>query len=244
MDKKFKIILWIFIVLTIVLAIALGAVSYFGLIENNNKISSLENEKNELREKIELLEKDKTEGTNNEPNENTEGNNEEANQPTNSEQSKNEINQSGNNTQVKKETIPTTDLVSLYYEARQNGANVFYGYINNGALYYFTESHEGNNSGYISTFMPSSEMKKYAGLNNIKRIKTYNIGTGVKVVPLLITEDGKVYSVTFYGEKDIKVELYEPLKNYKVEDILSHEGEEYSEFKLLLKDGTTKTVRG
>ncbi len=235
MEKKsIKISLWICIALIVVLAIALGVVSYFGLVQNNSKISSLENEKVELQNKATALQ-ERIETL-------------EENTPEKTEENKKEESKPDNNTQTKSETIPTTDLVTLYYEATEARSNVFYAYINNGSLYYFTEAKQANGTkegafDFISTFIASSTTKKYEGLSNVKRMKTYNVGTGIDVVPFLITEDGKVYTVNIYGENDIEVKLYEGLKDYKVEDILSHTGEEYSEFKLLLKDGSTKTVR-
>lgn len=147
--------------------------------------------------------------------------------------------------------VPTSDLVTLYYEANNERANIFYAYIENGYLYYFNDYAEANGISegafdYFSSFITSStnneNMVKYEGLNNIKRMKTYNVGTGVNPIPFLITEDGKVYTVNFQSMDDIKVEKYEGLSNYKIEDILIYSGEKYSSFEILLKDGTTKTI--
>lgn len=85
-------------------------------------------------------------------------------------------------------------------------------------------------------------MKKYTKLNNIRRIKTYNVGTSVDILPILVTESGETYTIDFYNIEEIKIEKYDELKNYKIDDILSCTGEMNIEFKLLLKDGTIKNV--
>lgn len=36
-------------------------------------------------------------------------------------------------------TVPTSDLVSLYYEVNNEKANIFYAYIEDGYLYYFND---------------------------------------------------------------------------------------------------------
>ena len=44
-----------------------------------------------------------------------------------------------------------------------------------------------------------------------------------------------VYSISIYSESGLNAKIYEGLKDYKVEDILSHNGEMYSVFEVLLK---------
>ena len=70
-----------------------------------------------------------------------------------------------------------------------------------------------------------------------------DLGTGTGILPIIyvITEDGKVYTGSFF-EHDFELRLDNRLKEYEVEDILSKTGEMKDNFKLLLKDGTTKTV--
>lgn len=147
--------------------------------------------------------------------------------------------------------VPTSDLVSLYYEANNEKANIFYAYIEDGYLYYFNDyvQEDGEIDGafdFISSFTTSSnnknKMKKYTKLNNIRRIKTYNVGTSVDILPILITESGETYTVDFYNIEEIKIEKYDELKNYKIDDILSCTGEINTEVKLLLKDGTIINV--
>lgn len=148
-------------------------------------------------------------------------------------------------------TVPTSDLVSLYYEVNNEKANIFYAYIEDGYLYYFNDyvQEDGKIDGafdFISSFTTSSnnknKMKKYTKLNNIRRIKTYNVGTSVDILPILVTESGETYTIDFYNIEEIKIEKYDELKNHKIDDILSCTGEMNIEFKLLLKDGTIKNV--
>lgn len=120
--------------------------------------------------------------------------------------------------------VPTSDLVVSNSD--------IYAYIEDGILYY-TEDVTGGN-------VSKDKMTKNTQLNNIKRMKVYNIGTAINPVLFLITEDGQVYTMRYYFSHQI--EKYEGLKNYKVEDILSHTGEMYSVFEIMVKDGTTKTV--
>lgn len=129
------------------------------------------------------------------------------------------------------EIVPTSELVTLFYEVDNT---FFYAYIEDGYLYYFNDDDV--------TFATSSNVQKYQELSNITRMETYNLGTGVNPVPFLITEEGKVYYIDCYVDDGIKVELYEGLAGYAVEDIISHSGEMSSVFEILLKDGTTQTV--
>lgn len=174
-----------------------------------------------------------------------------------------ELNQNKENEQVSQseknetetiKTIPTSDLTTLNYYINDESANIFYAYIEDGYLYYFNESADVNKisegtfqfmSGIIK-YPGDQRVKKYEGLNNIKKMTTYNIGTGINPVLFLITESGEVYSINIYSNfnssNGVNIETYEGLKDYKIEDILSHDGEMYSVFEVLLKDGSTKTV--
>ena len=151
-------------------------------------------------------------------------------------------------------TIHTSDLTTLNYYINDETANIFYAYIEDGYLYYFNENADVNKisegtfqfmSGIIK-YPGDKRVKKYEGLNNIKKMTTYNIGTGINPVVFLITETGEVYSMNIYSNfsssNGVNIETYEGLKDYKIEDILSHDGEMYSVFEVLLKDGSTETV--
>lgn len=153
--------------------------------------------------------------------------------------------------------IPTSDLVTLFYEANNKHVNILYAYLENGFLYYHYDSvfADGLNKAedgitetafdFISTFYIDTEgktdIKKYEGLENIKRIKTYNIGTGVNPTPYLITESGKVY-ILLLSDGELKITLDERFKDYQVENILSHKEKMNDTFEILLKDGTTKII--
>ena len=97
-------------------------------------------------------------------------------------------------------------------------------YLEDGYLYYTSTKEE--------------KPKKIEGVSNLKALYIYNIGTGVNQVPFVVAQDGTVYRLN-YQEKLVK---YEELANYKVDKILSHEGEMYDVFTLQLLDGTTKIV--
>lgn len=93
--------------------------------------------------------------------------------------------------------------------------------------------------GYLYySYSNSEEPEKIKGVSNIKSLKIFNIGTGINRVPFVVTEDGIVYRLN--SAKQLVV--YEELSNYKVDKIISHEGEMYDVFTLLLLDGTTKVV--
>ncbi len=170
-------------------------------------------------------------------------NNEDNNSNTNND---NNNNQDNNNLK----TVPTSDKVTLNYEATDESFNIFYAYIEDGILYYNVDNKIADNNStsafkYIGNFSVDSEGKntiqKYNGLNGIKRIKTYNIGTGIKQVSYLITENGQVYNIQITNGK-INVTIDNNFNSLKVEDILSHTGEMSDTFEILLKDGTTKTI--
>lgn len=144
-------------------------------------------------------------------------------------------------------SVPTSDLVTLIFEASDEAVDVFYGYISNGLLYYFNDAKTANgvNEGafdFITAFF-GDEISKYSKLNNIKRIKSFNRGTGVSPEVFLITDNGKVYSTRDLFSKNINFSLTNEFKNYEVEDILNKTGEMEEIFELLLKDGNTIKVK-
>lgn len=217
----------VFIIL--VLVVALGAVYYFGFVQKDKQLEKIETEKIQVEKQkadlekqiIELGKEVETEKT--EEKENTK----------------------------KISEVPTTDLVAIYCHANNEQAELFFSYIKDGKVYYFHESdYEGKTTGQYYKFSINlmsgqyqyeEKMKQCEGIDNAKRIKMYNSGTGVKPVIYVITEDGKVYAGSFF-DHDFELYLDNRLKEYEVEDILSKTGEMKDEFKLLLKDGTTKTV--
>ena len=222
----------VFIIL--VLVVALGVVYYLGFVKNDNANNMIANG--------EVVQK------NNNVEVNVEDRNEEL-------AVKNNIVSNEQVTEEKEETkkeseIPTTDLVAVYCDANNERAELFFSYVKDGKVYYFHENdYEGKTTGQyykfsinlMGQYQYEEKMKQCEGIDNAKRIKMYNSGTGIKPVIYVITEDGKVYTGSFF-EHDFALHLDNRLKEYEVEDILSKTGEMKDEFKLLLKDGTTKTV--
>ncbi len=170
-----------------------------------------------------------------------------------------ETNQNVSNSQEEETTIapdnvaeiPTEDLFTLNFEATETGMHIFYAYLNNGILNYYIDSKVSNGvkegafdfiSSYATLSTNTDNIKQYSQLKNIKRIKTYNIGTSVNPESLLITEDGQVYLLNITSDNNMHINLYEPFKNYKVEDILSATGEMATTFELLLQNGSKESV--
>lgn len=104
----------------------------------------------------------------------------------------------------------------------------FTAYIDNGNLYYQMDN--------------NSATKKYNALTNIKKIKVFNTGTGIRFQIFLITESGKVYSTTEIFDEELSFEETEFFKNYEVADIISKTGEIKEEYVVLLKNGEKTTV--
>ena len=127
-----------------------------------------------------------------------------------------------------------TDIVSI---AMFYGDENLYAYLRDGYLYYYRGQNEKDNS----------NVKKYTELSNVEKIKTYNFGTSVNPAIYLITSEGKVYYT--YATKNgganenLEFVVFEPMKNLKVDDILSKEGENIETFKVLLKNGNTETIK-
>jgi hypothetical protein len=137
--------------------------------------------------------------------------------------------------------VPTTDLVFFECYATPWDECLGYGiylYISGGDMYY---CYDGNGSYIFGTYYCGGQIKKYTGLSNIKRLKTFNRGTDVNPCPCIITEEGEVYWVDFKwsdGGTEIILERFEFLKDYQVEDVLSYNGEWQHRVELLLKDGS------
>ncbi len=129
--------------------------------------------------------------------------------------------------------VPTTDLVFLECFGTGDGyVGINYKYISEGDMYYYS----GYN-GLFSTDYYYGQIKKYTGLSNIKRLKTFNRGTSVEACPCIITEEGEVYWVDYDYESGIILERFDFLADYQVEDILGYSGEWSHSVEVLLKDG-------
>ncbi len=153
-------------------------------------------------------------------------------------------------TTKKEDEVPTSERVAFSCQATENGANIFYAYIENGDLYYYNEykkadgqKDELNGSPDFSVTNYHGQVKKYEGLSNIKRLKMFNHGSGVDPMPVLITESGKVYIIYFKGG-ELSLNQMTSLADYEVEKLLSvPEGPWGDGYKVELKDGTITTVK-
>lgn len=228
-DKEIKVRLSTMIctLIILVLVVALGVVYYLGFVKEDNMIANgdiLEksNNLNSLIENEEVMDKNNIvlNGQETEEIENTK----------------------------KPSEIPTTDLFAIYCTANNENAKLFFSYIKDGKVYYFHESdYEGKTTGQYYKFSINlmgqyeEKMKQCEGIDNAKRIKMYNSGTGILPIVYVITEDGEVYTGSLMNE-GFALKLDNRLKEYKVEDILSKTGETKDNFELLLQDGTIKTV--
>lgn len=129
--------------------------------------------------------------------------------------------------------VPTTDLVFLECFGNLDGCvGIYYIYISEGDMYYYID-----HTRLFSTDYYIGQIKKYTGLSNIKRLKTFNRGTGVEACPCIITEEGEVYWVDYDYESGIILERFDFLADYQVEDILGYSGEWSHSVEVLLKDG-------
>ena len=178
------------IILIILLAIGCGLLYYLGFVQKDKQIEKIEADKKQVETKNAELEKQiivvEKEVQNKEK----------------------EVAKT-----TKLNDIPSTDLVKLYCEANDDHAYLFYAYIKDGKLYYYKhfDSADGDKEGTYYDFSThfylneaENEMKIYNGLDNIKRIKMYNNGTGVYPYIYVITDDGKVYSGSFI-EHDLEL---------------------------------------
>lgn len=135
--------------------------------------------------------------------------------------------------------IPTTDRIHLqyaHYEEKGESA-IFWAFIEDGEFYYY----RGINEGFHPYTGNYEKTKKMTLINQIRRLKTFNLGSGVDPVPYLITESGEVYSLydtwPSYNEQ-MKLVKFDMLEGYQVEDILEFDSEWSYNLKVLLKDGT------
>lgn len=135
--------------------------------------------------------------------------------------------------------VLTKELVALHCYTSGEWMNVFYAYIQDGDLYYYYD----DTAQFIADCYVG-QMRKYSGLNNIKRMLTLNVGSGVDPVPCLITEEGEVYWFVYSdsepgeGDEGINLVEFSLLEGYQVEDILYYSGEWQYKVEVLLKDGS------
>ena len=131
------------------------------------------------------------------------------------------------------ENIPTEDLFAVDYNAIVNNMNPCIAKISNGDLYYLDIKQIDE----IKYYSPAKE--DYIKIDSdAKRIKTLTLGTDTSIQYLVIKTDGTV-KLLGISESVVQYEIYEELKDYKVDDIPDFNGEQFT---LKLVDGTTKTI--
>ncbi len=133
------------------------------------------------------------------------------------------------------ENIPTEDLFAIDYNSiKINNENPCLAKISNGDLYYLDTKQIDT----IKYFLPSEE--DYVKIDtNVKRIKSLTLGTDTSIHYLVIKIDGTVKLLRI-NTADVQYEIYEELKDYKIDDITGFDGETFT---LKLLDGTNKNVK-
>ena len=152
-----------------------------------------------------------------------------------------------------KDEVPITDKSAFIVKGSSIGGSFIYCYIQDGSLYYYGVNAPKDKTDTLFGASYSDDghkqihsSKKYEGLNNIKRIKVFNEGTGVAPHLYLITEDGKVYTDTSLSTyEDIGFEQLNDLKDYQVDDLLDYKqpADPETYYKVKLKDGTIKDLK-
>lgn len=153
------------------------------------------------------------------------------------------VNNNDTNNEVIKEEkidniISTKDLVTSYFFMDEGKLVFFYGYLDNGDFYFRKID---NNDTDKSFTVYDNKMTKYEGLNNIKKLKTFNYGSDRKPISFLITEDGKLYSVYYSQSENVQVVVSKVTSDLEVEDIISLNEE--NDMVLLLKNKENKTIK-
>ena len=166
-----------FLFISIILIIILACFIIY-VFKENQKLS---NKNMDLDARLALIENEKVEKQENTTNTNALINSTVTNDISNTDTSK----------KVKSD-VSTNDKVAIC--SLDN--NHFYGYIDNGVLYYVIYNDQD-----IQSFgnAPEDKISKYEKLNNIKKIKYYNNGTSTSPYLLLLTEDGKLYTINLYS---------------------------------------------
>ncbi len=152
----------------------------------------------------------------------------------------NDISNTDTSKQVKND-VSTNDKVALC--SLEN--NHFYGYIDNGVLYYVIY-----NDQEMQSFgnAPEDKVSKYEKLNNIKKIRYYNNGTSTSPYLLLLTEDGKLYTIDLYSSLSQNqssignITLLENSKNLTVKDFKIEVANYKFNLVLTLNDGNIRRV--
>ena len=215
-----------FLFITIILTIIVACFIIY-VFKENQKLS---NKNMDLDARLALIENEKVEKQENTTNTNALINSTVTNDISNTDTSK----------QVKND-VSTNDKVALC--SLEN--NHFYGYIDNGVLYYVIY-----NDQEMQSFgnAPEDKVSKYEKLNNIKKIRYYNNGTSTSPYLLLLTEDGKLYTIDLYSSLSQNqssignITLLENSKNLTVKDFKIEVANYKFNLVLTLNDGNIRRV--
>ncbi len=215
-----------FLFISIILIIILACFIIY-VFKENQKLS---NKNMDLDARLALIENEKVEKQENTTNTNALINSTVTNDISNTDTSK----------QVKND-VSTNDKVALC--SLEN--NHFYGYIDNGVLYYVIY-----NDQEMQSFgnAPEDKVSKYEKLNNIKKIRYYNNGTSTSPYLLLLTEDGKLYTIDLYSSLSQNqssignITLLENSKNLTVKDFKIEVANYKFNLVLTLNDGNIRRV--
>ena len=215
-----------FLFISIILIIILACFIIY-VFKENQKLS---NKNMDLDARLALIENEKVEKQENTTNTNALINSTVTNDISNTDTSK----------QVKND-VSTNDKVALC--SLEN--NHFYGYIDNGVLYYVIY-----NDQEMQSFgnAPEDRVSKYEKLNNIKKIRYYNNGTSTSPYLLLLTEDGKLYTIDLYSSLSQNqssignITLLENSKNLTVKDFKIEVANYKFNLVLTLNDGNIRRV--
>ncbi len=140
--------------------------------------------------------------------------------------------------------IPACDLATLNYifSGEGEGDFLFFGFVEDGSLYY----HRSTDYGFIYSSNEDKNWDVLPGITDIRRIKTFNTGTGVDPTPCLIMETGEVYwlcNTDSFNPGELTLSRFWLLKDYQVEDILFMESEWSYHMEILLKDGSVVEIQ-
>ena len=215
-----------FLFISIILIIILACFIIY-VFKENQKLS---NKNMDLDARLALIENEKVEKQENTTNTNALINSTVTNDISNTDTSK----------QVKND-VSTNDKVALC--SLEN--NHFYGYIDNGVLYYVIY-----NDQEMQSFgnAPEDKVSKYEKLNNIKKSRYYNNGTSTSPYLLLLTEDGKLYTIDLYSSLSQNqssignITLLENSKNLTVKDFKIEVANYKFNLVLTLNDGNIRRV--
>lgn len=143
------------------------------------------------------------------------------------------------NSKETENTISTNEKVAIF----TLDDTQFYGYIDDGSLYYaiYDGSTEFGNA-------PEGKINKYEKLANISKISYYNNGTSTAPELILLTEEGKIYTIDVASTLAKKAKtldnanLLETTKNLNVKDFKLENAKGNLNLNLTLQDGTSKSI--